>query len=546
MTATLIQRTASAYSYPLLIKNLLSAPVVDNPDQEIVYRDQLRYTYRDLRKRVCRLANALTALGVQSGDTVAVMDWDSHRYLECFFAVPMLGAVLHTINVRLSAEQILYTIDHAEDDFLLINDEFLPIIEQIKGRIDTVKRYVLLTDLDTPPLSTLPLAGEYEALLAANEPTFDFADFDENTRATTFYTTGTTGMPKGVYFSHRQLVLHTLGNLAALGTPAVQGRFHQQDVYMPLTPMFHVHAWGMPYVATSLGVKQVYPGKYAPGPVLQLIVREGVTFSHCVPTIMHMLINHPSFEELDLSRWKVLIGGSALTKAMCQKVMAHGIDVFTGYGMSETCPILTIAHVGQEDLEASEEVNIRCKTGRAIPLVQLRLVDEQMNDIEKDGEQVGEIVVRAPWLTQGYLKDQRNSENLWRGGYLHTGDVANIDHQNYVGITDRIKDVIKSGGEWLSSLELEDAIGLHPAIAEVAVIGMIDKKWGERPLALVVAKKDVVSPTPRQLLSHISQFIEKGMLSKQAMLLKVKVVDAIDKTSVGKTDKKTLRIKHLS
>ena len=546
MTATLIQRTASAYTYPLLIKNLFYAPIVDNPDQEIVYRDQLRYTYRDLRQRVCRLANALTTLGVRPGDTVAVMDWDSHRYLECFFAVPMLGAVLHTINVRLSAEQILYTIDHAEDDFLLVNDEFLPLIEQVKGRIDTVKRFVLLTDLDSPPQTTIALAGEYEALLDAAATTFDFDDFDENTRATTFYTTGTTGMPKGVYFSHRQLVLHTLGVVAALGTPAVQGRFHQQDVYMPLTPMFHVHAWGLPYVATSLGVKQVYPGKYAPGAVLQLIVREGVTFSHCVPTIMHMLINHPSFEELDLSRWKVMIGGSALTKAMCQKVLAHGIDVFTGYGMSETCPMLTMAHVSREDLEASEEVNVRCKTGRPLPLVQLRLVDEQMNDVEKDGEQVGELVARAPWLTQGYLKDQRNSENLWRGGYLHTGDVANINSANYVGITDRIKDVIKSGGEWLSSLELEDMIGFHPAVAEVAVIGMIDKKWGERPLALVVPKKDATPPTPRQLVSHISQFIEKGMLSKQAMLLKIKVVESIDKTSVGKTDKKTLRIKHLS
>ncbi|MDX9834499.1 MAG: AMP-binding protein, partial [Desulfobulbus sp.] len=251
MTTSIIRRTASAYTYPLLIKNLFHAPVVDNPDQEIVYRDLLRYTYRDLRERVCRLASALTTLGVKPGDTVAVMDWDSHRYLECFFAVPMLGAVLHTINVRLSAEQVLYTIDHAEDDYLLVYDEFLPVIEQIKGRIDTVKQFVLLTDLDTPAQTGIPLTGEYEALLAAAAPEFNFADFDENTRATTFYTTGTTGMPKGVYFSHRQLVLHTLANLAAFGTPATQGRFHQQDVYMPLTPMFHVHAWGMPYVATS-------------------------------------------------------------------------------------------------------------------------------------------------------------------------------------------------------------------------------------------------------------------------------------------------------
>ena len=545
MTASIIQRTASAYTYPLLIKNLFHAPVVDNPDQEIVYRDLLRYTYRDLRERVCRLAAALTALGVRPGDTVAVMDWDSHRYLECFFAVPMLGAVLHTINVRLSAEQVLYTIDHAEDDYLLVNDEFLPVIEQIKGRIDTVKGFVLLTDLDEPPQSGIRLAGEYEALLAAAAPEFEFADFDENTRATTFYTTGTTGMPKGVYFSHRQLVLHTLGNLAAFGTPATQGRFHQEDVYMPLTPMFHVHAWGMPYVATSMGVKQVYPGKYAPATILQLVAGEGVTFSHCVPTVMHMLMNHPSFNELDLSRWKLLIGGSALRKSMCQTAMARGIDIFTGYGMSETCPILTVAHVHRDDLEFGEEVDLRCTTGRPIPLVELRLVDEQMNEVAHDGEQVGELVVRTPWLTQGYLKDQRNSENLWRGGYLHTGDVANIDRDNYVTITDRIKDVIKTGGEWLSSLELEDAISLYPGVAEVAVIGRQDSKWGERPLALVVPKEGVEAPTPRQIIRHLSHFIEKGLLSKQAMLLKMKLVDAIDKTSVGKIDKKNLRIKHL-
>ena len=352
-------------------------------------------------------------------------------------------------------------------------------------------------------------------------------------------------MPKGVYFSHRQLVLHTLGNLAAFGTPATQGRFHQEDVYMPLTPMFHVHAWGMPYVATSMGVKQVYPGKYAPATILQLVAGEGVTFSHCVPTVMHMLMNHPSFNELDLSRWKLLIGGSALRKSMCQTAMARGIDIFTRHGMSETCPILTVAHVHRDDLGFGEEVDLRCTTGRPIPLVELRLVDEQMNEVAHDGEQVGELVVRTPWLTQGYLKDQRNSENLWRGGYLHTGDVANIDRDNYVTITDRIKDVIKTGGEWLSSLELEDAISLYPGVAEVAVIGRQDSKWGERPLALVVPKEGVEAPTPRQIIRHLSHFIEKGLLSKQAMLLKMQLVDAIDKTSVGKIDKKNLRLKYL-
>ena len=543
MSDNLIQRTASAYTYPLLIKNLLLAPVVNDPQQEIVYRDQARFTYAEFKQRICKLANTLTEMGVKPGDTVAVMDWDSHRYLECFYAVPMLGAVLHTVNIRLSPEQILYTIDHAEDDYILVNEEFLPILEQIKARIDTVKDYILLQDGQQQPETTLTFAGEYESLLAGSSDHFDFADFDENTRATTFYSTGTTGMPKGVYFSHRQLVLHTLAGMAALGTTIHQGRFHQQDIYMPITPMFHVHAWGFPYIATSLGIKQVYPGKYAPEMLLKLIDKEKVTLSHCVPTILHLLMSHPLYDKTDLSNWKVLIGGAALPKAMCKAAMEKGVDIFSGYGMSETCPVLTLAHVTDADLSADEEVDIRCKTGRPMPLVELKIVDEQMENVPADGQSVGEIVVRAPWLTQGYLKDQRNSENLWRGGYLHTGDVANKDKNNYVKITDRIKDVIKIGGEWISSLEVEDLLAAYPGVGEVAVIGLADVKWGEKPMALIV-KKPESELTEKELLQHIRGFIDKGMISKQIILLKIKFVDAIDKTSVGKINKRLLREKH--
>jgi fatty-acyl-CoA synthase len=540
-----IPRTPSAHDYQLLIKNLLFCPVVSAPDQEIVYRGTFRYTYRELHQRIKKLANALTELGVKAGDTVAVMDWDSHRYLECFFAVPMLGAVLHTINVRLSPEQILYTIDHAEDDFLLVNTEFLPILEQIRGRMDTVKGFILLNDEPATPETTIPFCGEYEALLEQALPEFNFADFDENTRATTFYSTGTTGMPKGVYFSHRQLVLHSMGVLSMLASAPGHGRIHQQDVYMPITPMFHVHAWGLPYIATMLGVKQVYPGRYVPDLLLELVEKEKVTFSHCVPTILHMLLKHPHAQRIDLSKWKLIIGGAAMSRALCIDAMSRGIDVFTGYGMSETCPILTFSHLTPEMLELSpeEQAAIRCKTGRSIPLVDLKVVDSSLQEQPRDNASPGEVVVRAPWLTQGYLKDHKASERLWEGGWLHTGDVAVRDELGYVRITDRSKDVIKVAGEWVSSLELEDIIAHHHGVGEVAVIGTPDEKWGERPLALVIPRQDC-KLTEKEISHHVKEYADKGLINKQVVLLKVRFVDVIDKTSVGKVSKVALREKY--
>jgi len=539
--------TPSAYDYPLLIKHLLHTPRAHAPDQEIVYRDLVRYTYRDLFARLGRLANTLQGLGVKPGNTVAMLDWDSHRYLECFLAVPMMGAVLHTVNVRLSPEQILYTINHAEDDILLVNAEFVPLLEPLRDRIERPVQFVLLNDEPLPPSTVLPFAGEYEELLAKSSPEFTFPDFDERTRATTFYTTGTTGLPKGVYFSHRQLVLHTLAAMAALASAPSQGRFHRGDVYMPITPMFHVHAWGLPYVATTMGVKQVYPGRYAPDTLLGLIAKENVTFSHCVPTILHMMMASPASAGTDLSRWKVVIGGAALPKALCRAALDRGIDIFTGYGMSETCPILTLAQLqpNMVGLDAPAQVDVRCKTGLPLPLVDLRVVDETMADVAHDGKATGEIVARTPWLTQGYLKDPASSQQLWAGGYLHTADVANVDSRGYVQICDRIKDVIKTGGEWISSLEIEDIIGHHPGVSEVAVIGCPDDKWGERPMALVVAKPDWDGKLAAQdLRDRVQEYAGKGVLSRWAVPDQVRFIPTIDKTSVGKIDKRTLRQKY--
>ena len=541
MPEQLIDRTASAHYHSLLIKNLLDNPVRQFPDQEIVYGDFKRQTYRETRERIGRLASGLAGLGVKRGDTVAVMDWDSHRYLECFFAVPMMGAVLHTINVRLSPEQILYTINHAEDDIILINTEFLPILETIRDRIEPVKKLVLLDDTGQPPATRLDISTEYEDLLATGDPGYKFPDFSEEARATTFYTTGTTGLPKGVYFSHRQLVLHTLATGAALqGTG--QGRFNHDDVYLPITPMFHVHAWGIPYVATMLGVKQVYPGRYVPEHLLRLIQRENATFSHCVPTILQMLLSSPQVDHTDLSRWKVIIGGAALPKALAKQARDRGVDIFAAYGMSETCPILVFAQLKphMQDWDEEQQLEIRCKTGLPIPMVDLRIVDEELNDLPHDGVSQGEIVVRSPWLTQGYLKDPRASEALWRGGYLHTGDIGVIDGEGYLKITDRLKDVIKTGGEWISSLELEDLILKHPAVVEAAVVGIPDPKWGERPLALVVAKPGQ-TVDEAAIRAWLQDFAEKGIISKWGIPDRVLFVDGIPKTSVGKLNKKAMR-----
>jgi fatty-acyl-CoA synthase len=542
----LIETTPSAYSYPLLIKQLFMAPLVNNPDQEIVYRDQLTITYKTWKERVKRLANVLTSLGVKKGDTVAVMDWDSNRYLEMYYAIPMLGVVLHTINVRLSPEQMAYTIEHAEDDVIVCHADFLPLLEAIKGRISDGRKFILIDEGGEIVNHHIHFEGEYEKMLEVASPEFEFPEFDENTRATTFYTTGTTGLPKGVYFSHRQLVLHTLTSVGALASPAVQGRMHRESVYMPLTPMFHVHAWGIPYMATYLGIKQVYPGKYIPAVLLKLLISHKVTFSHCVPTILNMLLKAPEAAELDLSNWTVIIGGAALPKAIAMEALKRGIDVFGGYGLSETCPVLAISHLTAEELELTpeEQVNARCRTGKPIGLVQIRIVNKDGKDVPQDDKTAGEIIVRAPYLTQGYLKDHVHSEKLWAGGWMHTNDVACVDKSGSIRITDRTKDVIKVGGEWVSSLEIEDVIAKHEGVAEVAVIGMPDITWSEVPLAVVVAKENAVFDD-KEITQIVKASVDSGVLPREAITLKIRRTDVIEKTSVGKTNKVELRKKFI-
>ncbi len=538
-----IERTASAYDFPLLIKQLWITPLANAPNQQIVYRDQQRFTYRQTWARLASLASSLAKIGVEPGMTVAVMDWDSHRYLECFFAIPMMGCVLQTVNVRLPPEQVLYTLNHAEADIILVHHEFLPLLAGIRDKLSKQVQVILIRD-GTP--ATAPddasFVGEYEALLAAASPDYDFPDFDENTRATTFFTTGTTGVPKGCYYSHRQLVLHTMAIAGWLGTAPAQGRLHREDVYMPITPMFHVHAWGVPYAATLLGLKQVYPGRYDAAVMLKLIRDEGVTFSHCVPTLLQMLLIHPESATTDLSKLKMVIGGSALSQGLCRMALERGIDVFTGYGMSETAPIQSVMHLSSAEVaqDLDSQTALRVRSGQPFMLCDVRIVDPEMKPQPHDGQAQGEVVFRSPWLTQGYLKEPENSKALWRGGYLHSGDIGTIDAAGRLQIRDRLKDVIKTGGEWISSLALEDLISKMPGVSEVAVIGVPDAKWGERPLALVVPRAGATL-TPQAVRQQLVDLAGTGVIPTYAVPDKVLIVEALAKTSVGKLDKKTLR-----
>lgn len=538
-----IATASNAFKYPLLLKRVLDYSLVLEPEREIFYRDKFKMNYFELNKRVRRLANVFKSMGIQGGETIAVLDFDSHRYLESFFAIPMTGNVIHTINWRLSPEQILYTINHAQDVIIITHAEFVPLLNALADKMTTVQKIIVATDGGNMPETPLNVVGEYEDLLSAASDEYEFDDFDEDAVASTFYTTGTTGNPKGVFFTHRQLVLHTLTLAATVGIVEKAGRISNADVYMPLTPFFHVHAWGFPFMATMLGMKQVYVGKFEPEVAIKLYAIHHPTISHCVPTIMQMFVGHPATANLDLKGWKVIIGGSALPKTLAKASLQRGIDIIVGYGMSETAPILTMSYLGVNDKDNPDldwQVTARTRSGVPAPMVDLKIVDEDGNLVPKDDESMGEVVARTPWLTQGYYNEPEKSEELWRDGWLHTGDVATWNAQNNIKIADRIKDVIKTGGEWVSSIDLENLIGQHPAVMEVAVVGLPDDQWGERPHAMI-ALKPGQSESVEGLKMFLEQFISTGQITKWTVPDRIKFVEAIPKTSVGKLDKKVIR-----
>jgi fatty-acyl-CoA synthase len=532
-------------SYPLTIGSLLRQTIDRRGTAEIVY-GKTRYTWPRLYERVSGLAAGLASMGVKEGSKVAVVDIDTNRYLELYYAIPMMGAILHTVNIRLPPEQIGYTVTHAADDFVLVRDEFIPLAAKISPQLKTLKGVVTMSDSGTAQAFPFPNTRSYEDLVASSSH-FEFPELDENVQASLFYTSGTTGMPKGVWFTHRQLVLHTIGLAAGIANSPV--RLSSSDVIMPLVPFFHVHGWGFPYLAGMWGQKVVLVGRYDPKNILENLQREEVTVSDMVPTVLNLVLNHPDvgrYKEA-LSRWKVIIGGAALPKELALTAKRLGMTVMAGYGMSETGPVLTLGTPRDEMLRLPEDEQldrVLLQAGLPIPLVEMRVVDLDMKDVPRNGQTLGEVVVRAPWLTDGYYQDQERSEALWSGGWLHTGDLAAMDEKGIIMIRDRMKDVVKSGGEWISTLLLEDLLMHHPAVLEAAVIGIKDPKWGERPLAFVCLKNGATA-TEADLLTHLSGFVEQGKIASFWLPDKVIIMESpLPKTSTGKLDKKPLRESH--
>lgn len=522
--------------FALTIRHLLDSARVSAADQSIVYRDQVRMSYRDLDRRIGGLAAALDALGVGAGTIVGVLDWDSHRYLEAYFAVPGMGAILQTVNVRLAPEQIAYTLRHAAAEVLLVHRDFIDLVGALRAELPALRAVICLADGVEAPLPDWAV-GEYEALLAVAR-TFDFPEPDENAIATTFYTTGTTGLPKAVRFSHRQIVLQTLAMGSAIC--ALPAGFGYHSVYMPLTPMFHVHAWGFPYLATMLGVRQVYPGRYEPGMILDLRRREGISFSHGVPTLARMLIDAAALRGDRLDGWTMIVGGSALTRDLWTEADAAGLRLIAGYGMSETGPVVSIARPPAAGAGVDPAAAMMA-SGMPVPLVSTEIVGADMRPVAHDGRSQGELVIRSPWLVDGYAGDESASAALWQGGWLHTQDVATIDADGTIQVRDRIKDVIKSGGEWICSLTLEELVAAAvPAIAEIAIVGVPDPRWGERPVAAVVARAGADVGLD-ELNVPLRKAAATGAIGGFALIDRMILLEALPKTSVGKIDKKLLR-----
>ncbi len=506
--------------------------------KEIVSRTDLkvhRLNYKEMGKRCRSLSSALEELGIEKGDRVGTLGWNHHRHLEAYFAIPNMGAVLHTINFRLPQHHLTYVINDAEDKVLLVDAQFIGLIEQIIDEIPSVQHIVLMTDEETIPETSLPSVHLYETLIQQGNSSYVYPDdLDENDPSGMCYTSATTGNPKGVVYTHRSTVLHsmTLGLADTIGA-------HEADVSLPIVPMFHANAWGFPHAATWFGTKQVLPGpNVTPQLILELVETEKVTLSAGVPTVWLGVMQALEQGNYDTSSLRALAcGGSAAPKSLIKAYEEkYNITFIHAYGMTETSPIATVSRLQshQLDLDYDDQYDLKAKQGMVVPGLQAKVVNED-GEVTWDGKTMGELILRGPWIADSYYNQPEKSKEAIRDGWLYTGDIATIDRDGFVQIVDRTKDLVKSGGEWISTVELENTLMAHEAVAEAAVIGVPHEKWQERPLGVVVLKEGAHA-TREELLEFLEPQFVKWWLPDDIVF-----VDEIPKTSVGKFLKRALR-----
>lgn len=528
-------------SQPLLISSLIEFASRHHGDAQIVSRrvegDIHRYTYRDLNGRAKQLANALDALGLAQGDRVASLAWNGYRHMEMYFGVSGSGRVLHTINPRLHPEQVAWIVNHAEDRVLCFDVSFLPIVQAVHAKCPTVRHWVALCDADKLPAdSGIPGLVSYEAWIAQHSAQYEWPQFDENTASSMCYTSGTTGNPKAALYSHRSSTLHAY----AAALPDVMN-LSARDAVLPVVPMFHVNAWGIPYSAALTGCKLVFPGPALDGKsVYELMEAEGVSFAAGVPTVWQMLLNHVKAGGLKFSTLKrTVIGGAACPPAMLTAFQDdYGVAVLHAWGMTEMSPLGTLCTLKNKHLgmDRDAQMHILQKQGRAIYGVEMKVVDAAGREQPWDGKAYGDLLVRGPWILERYYKGDSPLVKDEHGvGWFPTGDVATIDADGYMQITDRSKDVIKSGGEWISSIDIENIAMAHPAVAMAACIGMAHPKWDERPI-VVVAKKPGAEVSREELLQFFA-----GKTAKWQIPDDVVFMDAIPLGATGKMLKTRLR-----
>ncbi|WP_456271933.1 long-chain fatty acid--CoA ligase [Bacillus sp. AK031] len=524
---------------PLLLTQMIERAEKFYPKKEIISRTESginRFTYKEMASRTRRLASALEKIGVTEGDKVGTLAWNHHRHLEAYFAVPCSGAVLHTINIRLAPQHIIYIINHAEDKVLLIDSDIVPLIEKVKDQLKTVEAFVIMTDSKELPETTLSPVYHYEDMLSEGKPDYKFRDdLDENAPAGMCYTSATTGNPKGVVYSHRGIVLHSM----ALGLADTTG-VSEKDIALPVVPMFHVNAWGLPFAATWFGTSQVLPGPYfTPKLLAELMQEEKVTITAGVPTIWLGLLKELEENEYDLSSVRsILCGGSAaplgMIKAFEEK---HGIPFMHAYGMTETSPLAVVTGEKSymEEWSKEEKYNVKAKQGILVPGLEMKIIGKD-GEISWDGKEMGELTLRGPWIASEYYKDER-TDDAFRDGWLYTGDVVTVDEEGFIKIVDRTKDLVKSGGEWISSVDLENALMAHESVFEAAVVAVPHPEWQERPVACVVLKEgDHQNTTKEEIYEFLKPQFAKWWLPDEILFL-----DEIPKTSVGKFLKRALR-----